>query len=70
MRYIVKNKQLYFLLFIIIVIGCFLGNSVKNNFLEVYIGNMGNISIRYFLIIISLAMEYIVYKALDRKSVV
>ena len=70
MRYIVKNKQLYFLLFIIIVIGCFLGNSVKNNFLEVYIGNMGNISIRYFLIIISLAMEYIVYKALNNSCII
>lgn len=70
MRYIVKNKQLYFLLFIIIVIGCFLGNSVKNNFLEVYIGNMGNISIRYFLIITSITMEYIVYKTLNNSCTI
>lgn len=70
MRHIIKNKQLYFLGFIIIVIGCFLGNSVKNNFLEAYIGNMGNISIRYFLIIISLAMEYIVYKTLNNSCII
>lgn len=70
MRCIVKNKQLYFVILISIAVGIFLGNSVKSHFLESYIGNMGNISIRYFLIIISIAMEYIVYKILNNSCII
>ena len=70
MRYIIKSKQLYSIVLVSIVIGFFLGNSAKNNFLESYIGNMGNISIRYFLIIISIAIEYIVYKTLNNSCII
>lgn len=70
MRYIIKNKQLYFVVFFSIAIGIFLGNSVKNNFIESYIGNMGNISIRYFLIIISVTTEYIIYKTLSNSCII
>lgn len=70
MRYIIKNKQLYSIILISIAIGIFLGNSAKINFLASYIGNMGNISIRYFLIIISIAMEYVVYKTLNNSCII
>ena len=70
MRYIIKSKQLYSIVLVSIVIGFFLGNSAKNNFLESYIGNMRNISIRYFLIIISIAIEYIVYKTLNNSCII
>lgn len=70
MIHISKNKQLYSIIVLNIVIGIFLGNSVKENFLQLYIANIGNISIRYFLIIISVALEYIIYKTLNNSSII
>lgn len=70
MIYIVKNKHLYSIILLSIIVSIFLANNVKNNFLELYIGKLSNLSIRYFLIIISVAMEYIIYKTLSNSCII
>ncbi len=70
MIYILKNKQLYLIIFLSLIVGAFLGDFARNNFFEIYIGNIGNISIRYFLIISSVALEYIISKSLYSSCII
>ncbi len=70
MIYVLRNKQLYLIMVLTIVVALFLSNSVKNNFIDLYLGNLSNISIRYFLIIISVAIEYFIHKSLNNSSIV
>lgn len=70
MKYILKNKQFHFLMLLTVIVAIFLADSVKTNFLEIYIGNLSNISIRYFLIILSVAIEYITYKTLHNSCII
>lgn len=70
MSYIIKNKQIYSIILLSIMVSVFFANSIKKNFIELYIINLGNISIRYFLIIISVAIEYIIHKTLINSNIV
>ena len=63
MIYIIKNKQVYFLILLSIIVGLFMANGTRSNFLEIYMGRLGIISIRYFLIILSIIIEYVIYNA-------
>ncbi len=70
MIYIIKNRHVYFLVLLSIIIGLFMANGIRNNFLEIYIGRLGVISVRYFLIIISVVIEYLIYKIMSNSCII
>lgn len=70
MIYILKNKQLYLIILLIVVVGIFLSNSAKSNFIILYLEHLNNISIRYFLITISVAIEYFIHRLLSNSSII
>ncbi len=70
MIYIIKNKQVYFLILLSIIVGLFMANGTRSNFLEIYMGRLGIISIRYFLIILSIIIEYVIYKTMSNSCII
>ncbi len=61
MRRILKNKQLYIIFLISIIMAAYYGYNIRLDFLNLYVTYLANISIRYFFIILSVIIISIVY---------
>lgn len=70
MKKIFISKQLYWIMFLFVVISLFFGNATKNDFPTLYLRNFTVIPIRYFFILMSVFIEYFVYKVFSNSTVV
>lgn len=70
MKKIFISKQLYWIIFLFIVISLFFGNATRNDFPTLYLRNFTVIPIRYFFILMSVFIEYFVYKVFSNSTIV
>ncbi len=62
MKYIVRNKQLTLIFILNCIVSIFISYYLKNNFFENFLGYLSNPPLRYYLIVVSLIFNYLVYK--------
>lgn len=70
MKYLLKNRQIYSVCLLILTVAVFFSISIDSNFVNMYIRNFNVISIRYFFLIISIVIEYIVYNYFYSSTIV
>lgn len=61
MKYILKTHLFIMCIIIIIIIGCFLGYNISENFTELYISKLMLIPIRYFLLALVIIINFLVF---------
>lgn len=62
MKYILKDPLLVLSFLIVIILGCFIGNDISNDFVVLYVSKLTQIPARYLLIVVILFSNLLVFK--------
>lgn len=70
MKYILKSPLIIISFIIVMAIGYFVGFDISNDFLNLYISKMANLSTRYILITIIIFSNFLIYKQSTIPSII